>query len=117
VLVVDDDPQVRQVIQWALEDEGFAVLTAGDGRAALGVIRDQRPDLLVLDLTLPEMNGDELIRSLGAGGPGLGIPVLLVTADGQAPAKAARVGAYTFLRKPFQLDELLAAVSAGLRRD
>ena len=114
VLVVDDDAQVRQVIQWALEDEGFLVLGAANGREAMALVAGGAPDLVVLDLTLPEMNGLEVaerVRALER----RPVPILLITADGQAPAKAERVGAYTFLRKPFQIEDLLNAVRTGLR--
>ena len=113
VLVVDDDAQARQAIRWALEDEGLAVLTAADGREALGLAVERAPDLVVLDLTLPEMDGYAVARSLRAG-HAQPIPVLLITADGQAPPKARRVGAYAFLRKPFRIEDLLEAVRTGL---
>lgn len=113
VLVVDDDAQVRQVIQWALEDEGFSVSATGDGHQALRLVRDGLPDLIILDLTLPEMSGGEIVRTLrSAVSPQT--PVLLITADGQAEFKAQRVGAYAYLRKPFQVQALLDAVRAGL---
>jgi CheY-like chemotaxis protein len=113
VLVVDDDAQVRQAIRWALEDEGLAVVTAADGREALGLAVERVPDLVVLDLTLPEMNGYAVARRLRSGHP-QPIPILLITADGQAPLKARRVGAYAFLRKPFRIEDLLEAVRTGL---
>jgi CheY-like chemotaxis protein len=113
VLVVDDDARVRQAIQWALEDEGLAVVTASDGREAIAVAVEQQPDVVVLDFTLPEMNGYEVATNLRSGRlrP---LPILLITADGQAPAKAAQAGAYAFLRKPFQIEDLVQAVRAGL---
>jgi two-component system KDP operon response regulator KdpE len=115
VLVVDDDAQVRRAIRWALEDEGLAVVTASDGRAGLGLAIERGPDLIVLDLTLPELNGYEVARSLRSARP-RPIPILLITADGQAGTKAEQVGAYAFLRKPFRIEDLLEAVHAGLRR-
>jgi CheY-like chemotaxis protein len=113
VLVVDDDARVRQAIQWALEDEGLAVVTAPGGREAIAAAVEQRPDVVVLDFTLPEMNGHEVAASLRSGRlrP---LPILLITADGQAPAKAAQAGAYAFLRKPFLIEDLVQAVRAGL---
>ena len=113
VLIVDDDPGVRQAIQWALEDEGFSVEAAADGQAALELATSRRPDLVLLDITLPRLDGYGVARELRREhGPAL--PILAITADGQAPEKARRVGAYAFVRKPFELDELLAAVRAGL---
>ena len=113
VLVVDDDAQVRQAIRWALEDEGLAVVTAADGREALGLAGERVPDLVVLDITLPELNGDAVARHLRSG-RAHPMPILLITADGQAPPKARRVGAYAFLRKPFRIEDLLEAVRTGL---
>jgi DNA-binding response OmpR family regulator len=113
VLVVDDDAQVRQAIRWALEDEGLAVVTAADGREALGLAVERAPDLVVLDVTLPELNGDAVARRLRSG-RAHPMPILLITADGQASMKAGRVGAYAFLRKPFRIEDLLDAVRRGL---
>ena len=113
VLVVDDDAQVRQAIRWALEEEGLAVLTAAEGREAVGLAVERRPDLVVLDLTLPEMNGYAVARELRAEHT-QPIPILLITADGQAPIKARHVEAYAFLRKPFSIEDLLDAVRTGL---
>jgi CheY-like chemotaxis protein len=113
VLVVDDDPQVRQAIQWALEDEGLAVMAAPDGRTAIALAGREMPDLVVLDLNLPEMDGYEVARALRSARE-QPIPILVVTGDGQAPAKASRVGAYRFLRKPFRIEDLLEAVHGGL---
>jgi len=116
VLIVDDDARVRQAIQWALEDEGFSVETAADGQAALEVAARRLPDLVLLDITLPRLDGYAVAQALRRDyGPAL--PILAVTADGQAPAKAKRVGAYAFVRKPFELDDLLAAIRAGLAGD
>jgi DNA-binding response OmpR family regulator len=114
VLVVDDDPQVRQVIQWALEDDGLAVMAAPDGRTAIALASREVPDLVVLDLTLPEMDGYEVARAIRSGRE-QPIPFLVITGDGDASAKARRVGAYRFLRKPFRIEELLDAVHGGLK--
>jgi DNA-binding response OmpR family regulator len=113
VLVVDDNPQVRQAIQWALEDEGFAVIAAADGHEALHLLAAGAPDLAVLDFTLPTMDGDELARTLRSS-RGAGVPIILITADGQAAAKAERVGAFAYLRKPFAVEELIRAVRTRL---
>jgi DNA-binding response OmpR family regulator len=113
VLVVDDDAQVRQAIRWALEDEGLAVLTAASGREALALSVERLPDLVVLDLTLPEMDGYAVARSLRAE-HGQPFPILVITADGLASTKAGRVGAYAYLRKPFRIEDLLEAVRTGL---
>jgi two-component system response regulator MprA len=113
VLVVDDDANVREAIRWALEDEGFEVETAADGLQAIqrGVAR--RPDLVLLDLTLPVLDGFRVASDLRAA-HGTGLPILAMTADGQAEAKAVRAGAYAFVRKPFELVKLLEIIRQGL---
>jgi DNA-binding response OmpR family regulator len=113
VLVVDDDPHVRASLRWALEDEGLAVETAADGREAVERAAARPPALVLLDLTLPVLDSYAAARALRAG-HGAGLPILAITGDGQAPAKAARVGAYAYVRKPFDVGDLLAAVRRGL---
>ena len=115
VLVVDDDAQVRRAMQWALEDEGFEVLPAADGDEALRLSAEHPPNLVVLDLTLPTLDGYAVARRLRAR-RGPAVPVLLVTADGQADRKAERAGAYAFLRKPFDVEDFVRAVRRGLGR-
>ena len=114
VLVVDDDADVRLVVQWALEDAGFSVATAANGDAALVHASTNRPGVVVLDFGLPGADGAAVAGRLRntCGGT---LPILLITADGRAAEKAARVGAYTYLHKPFEDDALIAAVRRGLR--
>lgn len=109
VLVVDDDPQVRQVIKWAFEDEGYAVRAAADGREALERAAEHVPDLVVLDIEMPVLDGYEAARELRKR-HGAGLPIVAITADGHAPLKARRLQANAFVRKPFRVDALLAAV-------
>jgi CheY-like chemotaxis protein len=111
VLVVDDDPQVRRVITWALEDEGYAVRAAADGREALDRAAEHVPDLVVLDIEMPVLDGYAAARELRTR-YGASLPILAITADGHAPLKARRLHANAFVRKPFRVDALLAAVRA-----
>ncbi|HZT95729.1 MAG TPA: response regulator [Chloroflexota bacterium] len=111
VLVVDDDADVRYVVRWALEDRGFAVDTAANGRDAMTWLEDKRPDLLLLDLTMPIMGGSHVADLLHRRYQN--VPILLITADGHAPSKAAAVGAYDYLQKPFELEDLVRAVEQG----
>jgi len=105
ILVVDDEPGIVQFIRGVLEDEGFDVNTAADGQEAIEAMHKERPDLIVLDMGLPRLDGDgvaaEMRRVHGD------VPILLITADGRAHEKAARVGAFDYLPKPFDLDELV----------
>jgi DNA-binding response OmpR family regulator len=113
ILVVDDDPQLRHVIQLALEDEGLAVETAADGRQALDQATRRRPRLVILDMGLPLLDGAGFAAELRAI-YGDGVPIVVVTADGHVAEKAHRVGARAHLAKPFELDDLAAAVQQVL---
>jgi DNA-binding response OmpR family regulator len=114
VLVVDDDPDVRQVVQWALEDAGFEVHTASDGPGAVAQAESQPPGVVVLDVGLPIVDGTQVASDLRQV-CGEQLPILVMTADGRAADKAQRAGAYAYLHKPFQDDVLVAAVRRGLR--
>ncbi|HEX6511757.1 MAG TPA: response regulator [Chloroflexota bacterium] len=113
VLVVDDEREITQFIGGALEDEGYAVSTAADGQQAVDLVAQDRPDLIVLDMMLPRLNGDEVaaeVRRMHGE-----VPILLITADGRADEKARRVGAFDFLSKPFDLNRLLDIVRGKLQ--
>ena len=112
VLIVDDDPVMRQTLREAFEDEGIAVDTASDGREALRKMADRAPALVVLDVTLPVLDGYQVAERLRAGDRP--VPILAITGDGQAPEKAHRMGAFAYLRKPFELTELLRIVQGAL---
>jgi CheY-like chemotaxis protein len=112
VLVVDDDAQMRQIIAWALEDEGFTIVTAADGHEALARGAEQAPGLVILDMSLPVLDGDQVAAALRAT-HGAALKILMITADGSAAEKARRVGAYAFLRKPFEVEDLVTLVRKG----
>jgi two-component system response regulator MprA len=116
VLIVDDEPGIRAVLASSLEFEGYAVRTAVDGRAALAEVERARPDLVVLDVLMPGMDGLTACRRLRAADPHL--PVLMLTARDLTGDRVAGLdaGADDYLAKPFELDELLARVRAVLRR-
>ncbi len=113
ILVVDDDPRMRRVIRWALEDEGLHVETAMDGQEALDVARKHPPSLAVLDITLPVMHSYDVAPALRAV-TSEALPILAISADGHIEEKAQRVGAFAYVRKPFEMSEFLAAVRQGL---
>jgi two-component system response regulator MprA len=116
ILIVDDEPGIRAVLASSLEFEGYAVRTAADGRAALAEVDRDRPDLVVLDVLMPGMDGLTACRRLRAADPHL--PVLMLTARDLTGDRVAGLdaGADDYLAKPFELDELLARVRALLRR-
>lgn len=115
ILVVDDDPQLRQMIRWALEDEGLLVQTAADGLQAIDSVSAERPALILLDIGLPIIDGYGVAERVHAlsGGP---VPIVAITADGRAAEKARRVGAQAYLQKPFEIDDLLDTVQRTLER-
>ena len=116
ILVVDDDASVTSVLKRGLSYEGFAVYTAGSGTEALAIARGRQPDLVVLDLMMPEMDGLEVLRRLRAADEFL--PVLLLTAKDAATDQVVGLerGADDYVVKPFSFEVLLARIRALLRR-
>ncbi|BBC98079.1 response regulator transcription factor [Streptomyces griseofuscus] len=115
VLVVDDDPTVAEVVAGYLDRSGYAVDRADDGPTALGRARDRWPDLVVLDLMLPGMDGLEVCRRLREQGP---VPVIMLTARGDEEDRVLglEVGADDYVTKPFSPRELVLRVESVLRR-
>jgi two-component system OmpR family response regulator len=116
VLVVDDEPSIADTIATALSYEGFAVESAADGRSALALVEKFRPDLMVLDVMLPDVDGISIARGLRA--DGVETPILFVTAR-DAPSdriEGLTAGGDDYVTKPFTLAEVIARVHAILRR-
>ena len=115
ILVVDDDPQISGLLKRGLAFEGYAVETAADGMEALAKARENEPDLVILDILMPGMDGFEVARRLRLGSQ---VPILMLTARGMVADKVTglNAGADDYLVKPFDFDELLARVKALLRR-
>jgi len=115
ILVVEDELSLRETLSYNLKKEGYAVETAGDGRAALEAARRFKPDLLVLDVMLPELDGFEVARTLRKE---MTSAILMLTArdDEIDRVVGLEVGADDYLTKPFSMRELLARVKAQLRR-
>ena len=116
VLVVDDDPEIRDSLRRGLSLEGYAVSLADDGAAALDAARERTPDLVVLDVMLPKLGGLEVCRRLRMAEESL--PIVLLTARDAVPDRVAGLdmGADDYLVKPFAFEELLARVRVQLRR-
>jgi two-component system alkaline phosphatase synthesis response regulator PhoP len=116
ILVVEDDPTLRQALTFNLTREGFEVTSAPDGEAALVAARGQRLDLIMLDLMLPAMSGLEVLRVLRR--EGVSTPVIILSAKGDEIDRVVglKVGADDYVTKPFSRPELLARIEAVLRR-
>jgi DNA-binding response OmpR family regulator len=116
VLVVEDDPSILLGLRINLEKEGYAVLSAEDGERALTLARDEEPDLIVLDVMLPRMNGFQVLQTLRREGRTMPIIVLSARTGEIDKVTGLELGAEDYVAKPFSLAELLARVRAALRR-
>ena len=115
ILLVDDEAAIVQSLRYNLEKNGYAVATAGDGRTAVMLAASERPDLIVLDIMLPQLDGIEAckeIRKVSA------VPIIMLTAKDQEFDKvlALELGADDYVTKPFSLGEIMARIKARLRR-
>lgn len=115
VLVIDDDPSIRQAVAYALEDEGYQVDEASDGQVALESVARQHPDVILLDMKMPGTDGWEFTK-LYRERYDHQAPIIVITAAQDAAQRAADVEAESYLSKPFDLDVLLECVSAVARR-
>lgn len=115
VLVVDDDPPSVKMIAFLLREEGYTVETADNGRAALEIVEREPPDLLILDVMMPHVDGLEVTKRIRQR---LDIPIIILSAKGETSDKVLglELGADDYLAKPFEPSELLARVKAVLRR-
>ena len=115
ILVVDDEPKIVQLVRDYLERAGFHVLTAPNGKTALTLAHSERPDLVILDLGLPEMDGLDVTRSLRKGS---NVPILMLTARSEESDKLVglELGADDYITKPFSPKELVAHVRVVFRR-
>jgi two-component system response regulator MprA len=116
ILVIDDDPKIRSVVRRGLVYEGFRVVDAGSGEEGLEKARDQMPDLVVLDVMLPGIDGLEVCRRLRGAGDEVSILMLTARDEVKDRVEGLETGADDYLVKPFSFEELLARVRALLRR-
>jgi two-component system KDP operon response regulator KdpE len=116
VLIVDDEPQIRRFLKTSLTAQNYEVIEAVDGTEALKLAAREKPDLMILDLGLPDLDGIEVIRQLRASGANaLPIVVLSARSDEQGKVEALDLGADDYITKPFGMEELTARVRAALR--
>jgi two-component system KDP operon response regulator KdpE len=115
VLVIDDEPPIRKLLRVGLSAHGYQVTEASSGKMALELLGEQPPDLIVLDLGLPDMQGHELLRTMRARNDSVPIVVLSSRDDEAGKVQALDSGADDYVTKPFGMDELLARMRAALR--
>jgi two-component system, OmpR family, KDP operon response regulator KdpE len=115
VLVIDDEPPIRKLLRVGLSAHGYHITEASSGKMALELLGEQRPDLIVLDLGLPDMQGHELLRTIRARNDSVPIVVLSSRDDEAGKVQALDSGADDYVTKPFGMDELLARMRAALR--
>ena len=115
VLIVEDDPNIRELLQMYLEKDGYAVTLATDGGQGLDKFRSIKPDLVLLDVMMPVMDGWAVCKAIRAEG---NTPVIMLTAKGETDDKVMglKAGADDYVTKPFEMKELLARIEAVLRR-
>jgi len=110
VLIVDDDPDILQTLGLCLSSEGYSVLMAGNGKEALDMLRNDAPDIILLDLMMPVMDGWQFVHEMDERG-WRKVPLLILSADRGVQGHASRLRADAWLAKPFDLEELLGKVS------
>jgi two-component system, OmpR family, KDP operon response regulator KdpE len=115
ILVVDDEPQITRVLKTGLSSHGYGIRTAADGEQALQVMKEWKPELVITDLRMPNVDGLELCRRVRAQSA---VPIIVLSVKGEEKIKieALDAGADDYITKPFSMNELLARVRAALRR-
>jgi DNA-binding response OmpR family regulator len=116
ILVIEDDPLIRETLEYSLRGAGFTVSTAENGLHGLSQVREVEPDLILLDLLLPEMDGFEVCKNIRDFDEN--VPVLMITAleDQRSKLKGFSIGADDYIIKPFSIEELIARINANLKR-
>ena len=118
ILIVDDEQDIVELVSYNLEKEGFKTVKAFDGEAALKMVKLQKPDLIILDLMLPKMNGLDVCRAIRRDPETVSLPIIMLTAKGDEVDKIIGLenGADDYITKPFSIKELIARVRSILRR-
>jgi phosphate regulon transcriptional regulator PhoB len=118
ILVVDDEKDIVELIEYNLKKEGFSVIQAYDGESAVALAKKQKPDLLILDLMLPRMNGIDVCKAIRGNPATADLPIIMLTAKADELDKVLglEIGADDYITKPFSVKELVARVRSILRR-
>ncbi len=116
ILIVEDESTTRALLVAELEKVGYQMFHSKDGEEAFQVIKAVRPDLIISDIVMPEMDGNQLIRRVRASGFGKNIPVIVLTSHGQMQDYFELMGVDDFITKPFDLQDLIARVERVLNK-
>lgn len=118
ILIVDDEPDIVQTIQFHLETGGFECLVASDGEEALSFVKRNEPDLIILDVMLPKTNGYQICRELKRNPETRNIPVVMLSAKSQQSDQfwGKEVGATDYITKPFEMEELMEKIRGFLEQ-
>ena len=118
ILIVDDEQDIVELISYNLGKEGFSTIKAYDGEAAIGLVRSGKPDLMILDLMLPKMNGLDVCKAIRRNPETANLPIIMLTAKANEVDKiiGLEIGADDYVTKPFSIQELIARVRTILRR-
>jgi two-component system alkaline phosphatase synthesis response regulator PhoP len=118
ILIVDDEQHIVELLSYNLEKEGFSTVKAYDGEASLGMVRSEKPALMILDLMLPKMNGLDVCKAIRRNPETANLPIIMLTAKGEEIDKiiGLEIGADDYITKPFSVKELIARVRSILRR-
>lgn len=114
IMVVDDEPYIARVIKFKLEQEGYTVISANDGQSGLQKIKDEKPDMVLLDVMMPGLSGYEVCQKIKEDAELAGIPVVILTAKGQERDReqGLTMGASDYITKPFSPNRLLELVKS-----
>ena len=116
ILLVDDEPHIVKMLKTRLESEHYDVVTAPDGIPGLAKVESEKPDLILLDIKMPQMDGYTFVKSLQRSEEGKGVPVIMLTAHEQMEELFAMEGVTDYVVKPFKGEELLAKVKKILKK-
>lgn len=119
ILIIEDDENIQELLRFNLQSNGYDVLCASDGLAGVALARDNIPDLILLDLMLPKMDGLDVCRAVKSDSAISGVPIIMLTAKGSETDKVLglELGADDYLTKPFSIRELMARIKVVLRRN
>lgn len=114
ILICDDDPGIIDMLELILEETGHQIITELDSLKAIGILEKEKPELLLLDLWMPVLSGDQLLKTIRGNPSTAQLPVIVISASRDGKEIAFAAGATDFLEKPFDIDELLAKVNLYL---